>query len=75
MPNENVNHVVINGVTKIDLRADTVTVSDVTSGVTFHLASGATATGTLANGDPLSYGVSTQPLVGTARVGAAVLGA
>ena len=56
--------------TLIDLTADTVTASDMLSGVTAHDASGAVVTGTLADGDSLEYGVSTQPLVGTARVGA-----
>lgn len=46
MANENVNHVVINGVTKLDLRSDTATAADVAAGKTFHLASGAPAVGT-----------------------------
>lgn len=45
MPNT-INKVIYGGTTLIDLTSDTVTTSDVLSGTTFHLASGATATGT-----------------------------
>lgn len=74
MPNENVNHVVINGVTKLDLRSDTATAADVAAGKTFHLASGASAVGTGSgggiDGDNLAYGGA---FVGTAIVGSALL--
>lgn len=70
MANAYVNKVVQGNDTLIDLTADTVTVSVMLSGVTAHDASGAPITGTMADGDSLEYGVSTQPLVGTARVGA-----
>ena len=46
MPNPYVNKVVIDGVTKLDLTADTVEAADVASGVTFHDATGAAVTGT-----------------------------
>lgn len=45
MPNI-INKVIYGGRTLIDLTSDTVTASDVLSGVSFHLPSGATATGT-----------------------------
>lgn len=51
MANENVNHVVINGVTKLDLRSDTVTPSTLMQGYTAHDASGAAITGTATGGD------------------------
>ena len=41
-----VNKVIYGGNTLIDLTSDTVTASDVQSGVTFHLPSGETSTGT-----------------------------
>lgn len=46
MPANTINKVIYGGNVLIDLTADTVTASDVQSGVTFHLPSGATATGT-----------------------------
>ena len=46
MPNTYVNKVIYGGTTLIDLTADTVTAAQVLSGATFHLPSGATATGT-----------------------------
>lgn len=47
MANQYVNKVVLsNGTTLIDLTGDDVKVSDVLSGITFHLPSGETATGT-----------------------------
>lgn len=73
MPNENVNHVVINGVTKLDLRADTATAADVAQGKTFHLATGELTVGTAeggVDGDNLAYGGA---FVGTAIVGSALL--
>lgn len=46
MPNQNVNKVIYGGTTLIDLTADTITASDLQSGVTAHDKSGATITGT-----------------------------
>lgn len=46
MANTTINKVIYGGTTLIDLTGDTVSASDVLSGKTFHLASGATATGT-----------------------------
>lgn len=48
MPNQYVNKVIYGGNTLIDLTSDTVTASDVLSGVTFHLPSGASGTGSCA---------------------------
>ncbi len=48
MANEHVNKVIYGGNTLIDLTADTAAASDVLSGKTFHLKSGAAATGTCA---------------------------
>jgi len=45
MPDKVVNKVIYNGNTLIDLTADTITASDVINSKTFHLPSGATATG------------------------------
>ena len=73
MPNQHKNKVVYNGTTLIDLTADTAIASDVAQGKYFHLATGERVQGTSIggiDGDNLGYGVSTQPLVGTARVGA-----
>lgn len=50
MPNPCKNKVVYNGTTLIDLTADTVTAADVAQGKTFHLPSGAPATGTATGG-------------------------
>ena len=61
------NKIIYNGDVLIDISSDTVTVDDVSYGITFHLKNGEPATGTLANGDSLSYGV--EPLVGYAIVG------
>jgi len=47
----NVNEVVFNGNTLISLKNDTATAADVAQGKTFHLASGASATGTASVGD------------------------
>ena len=71
--NPYVNKVTANNVVIIDLTADTAIASDVAQGKYFHLASGERVQGTSTggiDGDNLGYGVSTQPLVGTARVGA-----
>lgn len=48
MANQYVNKVIFGGQTLIDLTGDTVTAADVQSGVTFHLPSGASGTGTCA---------------------------
>lgn len=48
MPNQYKNKVIYGGTVLIDLTSDTVTAADVQSGVTFHLPSGATGTGTCA---------------------------
>lgn len=50
MPNEYVNHVVINGVTKVDLRSDTVTADKLAQGYTAHDASGQAIVGTMTGG-------------------------
>lgn len=47
MPNQYVNKVVSNGVTKIDLTADTVAASNLLSGITAHDRSGAPIEGTM----------------------------
>ena len=66
-----INKIVYAGSTLIDLTADTVTVGDVVSGVTFHLRDGTTGTGTILDGDNLSFGA--EPLVGVAKVGQSAL--
>ena len=50
MPNQNVNKVVVNNQTIIDLTGDTATAADVAQGKTFHDASGALQTGTSSGG-------------------------
>ena len=50
MANEHVNKVVLGTDTLLDLPADTATAADVAEGKTFHLASGALATGTASGG-------------------------
>ena len=65
------NKIIYNGDVLIDISSDTVTVDDVSYGITFHLKNGEPATGTLANGDNLSYG--SAPYVGTAKVGQSAL--
>lgn len=57
----------------IDISSDTVTPSTLLQGYTAHDASGAAISGAVANGDSLVYGVTTQPIVGTARVGATTI--
>lgn len=71
-----INKVVYGNTTLLDLTLDTVTVSDVVSGVTFHLRDGSTGTGTIANGNNLEYGITdgTIPRVGIAKVGYAEIG-
>lgn len=61
--------------TLIDLTGDTVTVSDVVSGVTFHLRDGSTGTGTIVDGNNMEYGLTdgTLPLIGVAKVGSAII--
>lgn len=59
--------------TLIDITSDTVTPSTLLQGYTAHDASGAAISGAVANGDSLAYGVTTQPIVGTARVGATTI--
>ena len=72
MPNQYTNKVQLaDGTTILDISSDTVTAADVSVGVTFHLKSGEQGTGTLANGDSLSYGAA--PLVGSAIVGQSAL--
>ena len=56
MSNPYVNKVLQGSTTLIDLTSDTVTASDMLSGVTAHDASGAVVTGTIADGDELEYG-------------------
>lgn len=46
MPEKFINKVIYGGNTLIDLTSDTITAADVLKNVTFHLPSGATATGT-----------------------------
>ena len=71
-----INKVVYGNTTLLDLTADTITVSDVVSGVTFHLRDGSIGTGTMVNGNNLEYGITdgTLPLVGIAKAGYAELG-
>lgn len=71
-----INKVVYGNTTLLDLTSDTITVSDVVSGVTFHLRDGSIGTGTIANGNNLEYGITdgTIPRVGIAKVGYAELG-
>ena len=63
------------GTSLIDISADTITAADVSVGVTFHLGSGATATGALPNGNNLEYGLSdaTSSRVGVGKVGSMVI--
>jgi hypothetical protein len=68
--NPYINKVVYESTTLIDITDTTAVAADVASGKYLYLASGQKVAGTLADGDSLEYGVSTQPLVGTARVGA-----
>lgn len=66
-----INKIVYDGSTLIDLTGDTVSVSDVVSGVTFHLRDGTVGTGTIVNGNSLEYGLTdgTLPLAGVAKAG------
>lgn len=74
MSNPYVNKVQLaDGTTILDISSDTITAADVSVGVTFHLGTGATGTGTLANGNNLEYGYTdgSLPLVGIAKVDSA----
>ena len=64
MANEYANKVVVNDTTLIDLTSDTVTAADVAQGVTFHLPSGAPATGTASGGTAAISVVDTQDIHG-----------
>lgn len=68
-----INLVKYGNTTLIDLTGDTVTVSDVVSGVTFHLRDGSIGTGTVVNGNNIEYGLTdgTLPMVGVAKIGQA----
>lgn len=68
-----INLVKYGDTTLIDLTGDTVTVSDVVSGVTFHLRDGSIGTGTVVNGNNIEYGLTdgTLPMVGVAKIGQA----
>lgn len=65
-----INKVVYDGTTLIDLTNDTVTVSDVVSGITFHLRDGTVASGSITNGNNSEYGLTdnTLPIVGVGEV-------
>lgn len=65
------NKIIYNGNVLIDISSDTVTVDDVVAGVTFHLRDGTTGTGTIVDGNAMSYGITdgTLPLVGVAKAG------
>ena len=75
MPNPYVNKVQYGSSTLIDLTSDTVTVNVMLSGYTAHDASGATITGTVADGNNIEYGITdgTLPLAGVAKAGYAVI--
>ena len=70
-----INKVVYGNSTLIDLSNDTITVSDVVSGVTFHLKDGTTGSGTIVNGNNLDYGITdgTISKIGIAKIGYAEL--
>ena len=70
MANEYINKVSLaDGTTLIDLTSDTVMAADVRSGATFHLASGALATGTLStSGVGLGTGQVTTATIGDGAV-------
>ncbi len=59
MPNEYVNHVIVNGVTKLDLRGDTISASDLAQGITAHDRSGAPIVGTASGGGGNGYVLTT----------------
>ena len=60
MTNANANKVVLGSETLIDLTADTATAADVMMGKTFHLATGAPATGTASGGQATITGTYTS---------------
>lgn len=66
-----VNKVIFGGDTKIDLSDTTAQVADVVAGKDFYAANGEKVTGTIADGDLLSYGV--RDLVGTATIGSSAI--
>lgn len=72
MPNENVNHVIVNGVTKLDLRSDTVDAAHLMQGYTAHDRSGASIVGTAAAGGDYEIVVDPTSEVGTVETGTAV---
>ena len=61
------------GTSLIDISGDTITASTLMQGYTAHNATGASITGTLADGNNIGYGITdgTLPLVGVAKVGQA----
>lgn len=76
MSNPYVNKVQLaDGTTILDISSDTITAADVSVGVTFHLGSGATGTGTLPNGNSLEYGLTdgTSSMVGVGKVGSMII--
>ena len=64
-----INKVQYGNTVLIDLTSDTVSVSDVVSGVTFHLRDGSIGTGTIINGNNLEYGLTdgTLPIAGVGQ--------
>ena len=68
-----INKIIYGSTTLLDLENDTITVSDVVSGVTFHLRDGSIGTGTMVNGNNLGYGFTdgSIPKVGIAKAGLA----
>lgn len=70
-----INKVQYGNTVLIDLTSDTVSVSDVVSGVTFHLRDGSIGTGTIINGNNLEYGLTdaTSSLVGVGKVGSMII--
>lgn len=73
MPSKTYNKVVINSTTYIDLSGDTVTADNIVSGYTAHDKNGEIITGTIVDGNAMSYGITdgTLPIVGVAKVGQA----
>lgn len=73
MPNPYVNKVELaDGTPLIDLSSDTLSSADqLAQGIVAHDRTGATVTGTLANGDEMEYGLTdnTLPLIGVGQVG------
>ena len=70
-----INKVQYGNTVLIDLTSDTVNVSDVVSGVTFHLRDGSIGTGTIADGNNLEYGLTdaTSSLVGVGKVDSMII--